>query len=95
MAQSEAAVADLKKNLTGQQDAYSGLEAKFRLLQAELEKMKADQEKFEKKANADQAAILKRAEQAEEKLKAAQQELTGLKKHVSNMTVAMFGKFDR
>ena len=79
MAQSEAAVADLKKNLTGQQDAYSGLEAKFRLLQAELEKMKANQEKFEKKANADQAAILKRAEQAEEKLKAAQQELTSLK----------------
>ncbi|KAI5013561.1 hypothetical protein ZWY2020_037074 [Hordeum vulgare] len=90
MAQSEPAVADLKKNLTGQQDAYSGLEAKFRLLQSELEKMKADQEKFDKKANADQATILKRAEQAEEKLKAAQQELTGLKKHVSNMTVAMF-----
>ena len=63
------------------------------MLQAELEKLKADHEKFEKKANADQAALLKRAEQAEEKLKAAQQELTGLKEHVSDMTVAMFGKF--
>ncbi|KAI4987051.1 hypothetical protein ZWY2020_019851 [Hordeum vulgare] len=92
MAQTESTVAYLKKNLAEQQDAHSELETKFRLLQADLEKMKADQKKFEKKAKADQAAILKRAEQAEEKLEAAQQELTGLKKHVSNMTVAMFGK---
>ena len=95
MTQSEAAVADLKKHLAGQQDAYSELEEKFRLLQADLEKMNADQKKIEKKANADQAAILERAEQAKEKLEAAQQELTGLKKHVSNMTVTMFGKIDR
>lgn len=54
--------------------------------------MKADHQKLEKKAKADQAALLKRAEQAEEKLEAAQQELSGLKKHISNMTVAMFGK---
>ena len=92
MAQTESVVADLKKNLAEQQDAHFELETKFRLLQADLEKMKADQKKFEKKAKADQAAILKRAKQAEEKLEAAQQELAGLKKHVSNMTVAMFGK---
>ena len=92
MAQPESVVADLKKNLAEQQDAQSELETKFHLLHADLEKMKADQNFFEKKAKADQAAILKRAEQAEEKLEAAQQELTGLKKHVSNMTVAMFGK---
>ncbi|KAI4975563.1 hypothetical protein ZWY2020_049170 [Hordeum vulgare] len=52
--------------------------------------MKADQKFFEKKTKADQAAILKRAEQTEENLEAAQHELTGLKKHVSNMTTAMF-----
>ena len=62
MTQSEAAVADLKKHLAGQQDAYSELEEKFRLLQADLEKMKVDPNFFEKKAKADQAAILKRAE---------------------------------
>ena len=38
MAQSEAAVADLKKELAGQRGVYSGLEAKFRLLQGDLEK---------------------------------------------------------
>ena len=58
----ESAVDDLKKNLAEQQDAHSELEKKFHLLQAELEKIKADQQKFEKKAKADQAAILKRAE---------------------------------
>ena len=80
MAQTKSAVPDLKKNLAEQQEAHSELESKFGLLQADLQKMKADQKKFEKKAKADQAAILKRAEQAEEKLEAAQQELTGLKK---------------
>ncbi|KAI4977728.1 hypothetical protein ZWY2020_014282 [Hordeum vulgare] len=52
--------------------------------------MKADHQKLEKKAKADQASILKRAEQAKGKLEAAQQELFGLKKHISNMTLAMF-----
>ena len=79
MTQTESAMADLKKNLAEQQDAHSELETKFRLLQAYLEKMKAEQKFFEKKAKADQAAILERAEQAEEKLEAAQQELIGLK----------------
>ena len=54
--------------------------------------MKADQKFFEKKAKADQTAIRKRAEQAEEKLEATQQEVTGFKNHVTNMTVAIFGK---
>ena len=61
MAQTESAVANLKKNLARQHDAYSELETKFRLLQADLEKMKADHKFFEKKAKADQAAILNRA----------------------------------
>ncbi|XP_044950228.1 uncharacterized protein LOC123399906 [Hordeum vulgare subsp. vulgare] len=56
-----------------------------------MEKMNADHQKFEKKANVDQAAIMKRAEQAEAKLEAALQELSGLKKHISNMTQAIFG----
>ncbi|KAI4997497.1 hypothetical protein ZWY2020_052839 [Hordeum vulgare] len=90
MTQTKSALADLRKNLAEQQDAQSESERKYRLIVAELEKMKADHQKLEKKAKADQAAILKRAE---EKLEAAQQELSGLKKHISNMTVAMFGKY--
>ena len=92
MTETESAVADLRKNLADQQDPHPELEKKYLLIQAELEKMKGNQQKLEKKAKADQAAILKRAEQAEEKLEAAQHEISGLKKHISNMTVAMFGK---
>ena len=70
----------------------TAFEEKYRLALADMVKMKPDHQKFEKKVNDDQAAILKRAEQAEAKLEAAPQELSGLKKHVSNMTQAIFGK---
>ncbi|KAI4990147.1 hypothetical protein ZWY2020_038510 [Hordeum vulgare] len=89
--ETESALPDLRKNRAEQQDAQSESERKYRLILVELERMKADHQKLEKKAKADQAAILKHAEQAEEKLEATQQELFGLKKHISNMTVAMFG----
>ena len=78
MTQTESALADLRKNLAEQQDAQSESERKYRLILAKLEMMKADHQKLEKKAKADQAAILKRAEQAEEKSKAAHQELSSL-----------------
>ena len=55
---------------------------------AELEKLKAELEK----AQSDQNAALKRAEKAEAKLVTVQQELSGLKRHISNMTQAIFGK---
>ena len=77
--QTESALADLRKNLAAQQNARSESERKYHLVLAELDRMKADHQKLEKKAKAHQAAILKRAEQAEEKLEAAQQELSGLK----------------
>ncbi|KAI5000250.1 hypothetical protein ZWY2020_004839 [Hordeum vulgare] len=89
--QTESVVADLRKNLAEQQNARSESERKYHLVLAELDRMKADNQKLERKGKADQAVILKQAEQAEGKLEAAQQELSGLKKHISNMTVAMFG----
>ena len=92
MTWAESSLAGLKKNLAEQQNARTASEEKYRLALADMEKMKADHQKFEKKANADQAAILKRAEQAEAKLEAVLQELSGLKKHVSNMTQSIFGK---
>ena len=92
MTQAESSLAVLRKILAEQQNARTESEQKYRLALADMEKMKADHQKFEKKANADQAAILKRVEQAEAKLEAALQELSGLKKHVSNMTQAIFGK---
>ena len=71
MTQTESALADLRKNLAEQQVPQSESERKYRLILDELERIKADHQKLEKKAKADQAAILMRAEQAEEKLEAA------------------------
>lgn len=84
-------LAGLKESLAEQQDARAKSEEKFRLALADMEKMKAEHQKFEKKAHVEQAAILKRAQQAEEKLEAALQELFGFKHHISNMIQAIFG----
>ena len=54
----------------------------------ELVKLKAEL----KEAQAEQNAALKRAEKAEARLATVQQELSGLKRHISNMTQAVFGK---
>ena len=86
--QTESALGDLKKNLSDQQDARTKSEEKYQLVLAEMEKLKADL----KRAQADQDAATKRAEKAEAKLATVQQELSGLKHHISNMAQAIFGK---
>ena len=86
--QTESALGDLKKNLSDQQDARTKSEEKYQLVLAEMEKLKADL----KRAQADQDAATKRAEKAEAKLATVQQELSGLKRHISNMAQAVFGK---
>ena len=48
---------------------------------------------FDLQEQAEQNAALKRAEKAEARLATVQQELSGLKRHISNMTQAIFGKF--
>ena len=88
LAQTESELGDLKKNLSGQQDARAKSEEKYQLALAELEKLKAEL----KRAQADQDASIKRAEKAEARLATVQQELSGLKRHISNMTQAVFGK---
>ncbi|KAI5000653.1 hypothetical protein ZWY2020_005242 [Hordeum vulgare] len=87
LAQTESELGDLKKNLSGQQDARAKSEEKYQLALAELEKLKAEL----KRAQADQDAVIKRAEKAEARLATVQQELSGLKRHISNMTQAVFG----
>ena len=88
LTQAESAFGDLKKNLTDQQDARAKSEEKCQLILFEMEKLKADL----KKAQADQDALIKRAEKAEAKLDTVQQEMSGLKRHISNMAQAVFGK---
>ena len=74
--------------MADQQDARTQSEDKYKLALVELEKLKAELERTQ----ADQSAALKRAEKAEAKLATVQQELSGLKRHISNMTQAIFGK---
>ena len=88
LAQAESAFGDLKKNLADRQDAREKSEEKHQIIFSELEKLKAAL----KKAQAYQDAVVKRAEKAEAKLEAVQQELAGLKQHISNMAHAIFGK---
>ncbi|KAI5016698.1 hypothetical protein ZWY2020_006549 [Hordeum vulgare] len=86
-AQAESTLGDFKKSLANQQDARAKAEEKYQTILADMEKLKATN----KKSQADQATVLKRAEMGETKLEAVQQELAGLKKHISNMTQAIFG----
>ncbi|KAI4996092.1 hypothetical protein ZWY2020_041190 [Hordeum vulgare] len=86
LAQAESAFGDLKKNLADQQDARARSEEKYQIILSEMEKLKAAL----KKAQADQDAMVKRAEKAEAKLETVQQEMVGLKQHISNMAQAIF-----
>lgn len=87
LAQVESAFVDLKKSLADQQDARAKSEEKCQVILSEMENLKA----AHKKAQADQGAAVKRAEKAEAKLEVVQQELAGLKQHISNMAHAIFG----
>ncbi|KAI4996404.1 hypothetical protein ZWY2020_051189 [Hordeum vulgare] len=91
LTRADSTMVGLKESLAEQLDAQAKFEEKFCLALIDMEKMKAEHKRFEDKAHVEQAAILKRAEQAEEKLKATVQELSGLKRHISNMTQAIFG----
>ncbi|KAI5008436.1 hypothetical protein ZWY2020_009484 [Hordeum vulgare] len=86
--QTESSLGDLKKSLSDQQDARAKSEEKYQLILSEMEKLKADL----KRAQADQDALTKRAEKAEAKLDTVQQDLSGLKRHISNMAQAVFDK---
>ncbi|KAI4989795.1 hypothetical protein ZWY2020_038158 [Hordeum vulgare] len=87
LAQAESALGDLKKSLADQQDAQAKSEEKCQVILSEMEKLTA----AHKRAQADQGAALKRAKKAEAKLETMQQELAGLKQHISNMAQAIFG----
>ncbi|KAI5016403.1 hypothetical protein ZWY2020_006254 [Hordeum vulgare] len=85
--QTESALGDLKKILSDQRDARAKSEEKYQLVLSEMEKLKADL----KRAQVDQDVLTKRAEKAKAKLNTVQQELSSLKRHISNMAQAVFG----
>ncbi|KAI4981291.1 hypothetical protein ZWY2020_021776 [Hordeum vulgare] len=87
LAQAESAFGDLKKSLADQQDARAKSEEKYQVILSEMVKLKA----AHNKAQVDQDVAVKQVEKAEAKLEVVQQELAGLKQHISNMAQAIFG----
>ena len=89
----ESEISDLKSRLKTQESETQKANSKFELSVSAQEKLKKKFE-AEKKAWADEkAALLSRAEQAEATLTERTAELSGLKRHVSQMVSAIFGKF--
>ena len=88
----EAEISDLKTRLTTQENETQKANAKFEFSVSAQEKLKKKFE-TERKAWADEkTALLSRAEQAEAALTERTAELSGLKRHVSQMVAAIFGK---
>ena len=88
----ESEMTSLKKNLALQQTARSEAETKWRVTVEDLEKTQVDFALFKKNTETQQAALTKRAEDAEGRLTTVSAELQTLKQHISRMTSAIFGK---
>ena len=88
----ESEISDLKSRLKTQESETQKANSKFVLSVSAQVKLKKKFE-AERKAWADEkAALLSRAEQAEATLTERTAELSGLKRHVSQMVSAIFGK---
>ena len=88
----ESSLTHLRKNLALQQDARAEADAKWRFSSTQLEKTKADFEDYKQSVKVEQAALVKRVEDAEGRLKPVTEELSSLKRHVARMTKVVFGK---
>ena len=74
------------------QVARAVAEDKWRAAVVELEKTRAELTAHQKIAESEKAALIKRADDAESRLKTLSEELQTLKNHISRMTSAIFGK---
>src|SRR3990170_7503867 len=83
---------DLKNRLDAQEIETQKANSKFEFSVVEQEKLKSEFD-VEKKAWAEEkTALTQRAETAEKALEEVTTELSGLKRHVSQMVSAIFGK---
>ena len=85
-------MSDLKNRFEAQETETQRADSKFKFSVSEQEKLKKNFQ-MEKKALADEKfALINWAEKAEAALEEATGELSGLKRHVSQMVSAIFGK---
>ena len=88
----EADISELKNRLKTQETETRKANAKFESSIAAQEKLKKKFEAERKTWAEEKAALVSRAEQAEKALTERTAELSGLKRHVSQMVAAIFGK---
>ena len=88
----EADTSELKNRLKTQETETRKANAKFESSIAAQEKLKKKFEAERKTWAEEKAALVSRAEQAEKALTESTAELSGLKRHVSQMVAAIFGK---
>ena len=88
----EADISDLKTRLRTQETETRKANAKFEFSVAAQEKLKKKFETERKTWAEEKAALVSRAEQAEAALTERTAELSGLKRHMSQMVAAIFGK---
>ena len=88
----EADISELKNRLKTQETETRKANAKFESSVAAQEKLKKKFETERKTWAEEKAALVSRAEQAEAALTERTAELSGLKRHVSQMVAAIFGK---
>ena len=88
----EADISELKNRLKTQETETRKVNAKFESSVAAQEKLKKKFEAEKKTWAEEKAALVSRAEQAEKALTERTAELSGLKRHVSQMVAAIFGK---
>ena len=88
----EADISDLKTRLRAQETETRKANAKFVSSIAAQEKLKKDFEAERKAWAEEKATLVSRAEQVEKAPTEKTTELSGLKRHVSQMVAAIFGK---
>ena len=88
----ESEISELKNRLKTQETETRKANAKFESSIAAQETLKKKFEAERKTWAEEKAALVSRAEQAEKALSERTAELSGLKRHVSQMVAAIFGK---
>ena len=92
ISQFESEIVDLKNRVAAQETETQKANSKFEFSVSEQEKLKKNFES-EKKAWVDErASLVTRVETAEASLAEATNELSDLKRHISQMVSAIFGK---
>ena len=89
LSEKDSQLNDLKANIKTQQSKTSELRTALENIEQRKQNFNTDKDGWETK----KVALLKREEEAEAALKLVTDELSGLKQQITNMSLAIFGKY--